>query len=890
MFSAYPPVAPGSINLAQLLAGSEGTLAVMRRLTVRLSPVPQHTLLAIYPFPSLAEACDAAPLALEHAPSAVELIPGVLIQLARSVPAYAAQLTLLNDLGAPGEEPPAILAVEFSVPEAAALKPRAEQLQAALSHSRGGPARMLLAESKAAQAQVWTVRKVGLGLIMSRPSDVRPYSFIEDLAVPVERLGEFVRGMERILAEHGVQGENYGHASAGCLHIRPMINLKTVTGVHQLRSIATAAVELALGLGGSVSGEHGDGYARSEWYGRMFGPQIMDAFRELKAAADPHELLNPGKMISLGERPIPPMDENLRFGAGYQARAWTSVFAFNTVQLPSPTQLATAIEQCNGAGVCRKAEGVMCPSFQATQEEMHSTRGRSNLLRALISGRFPSQAQGEAAAFEALDLCLACKGCKAECPSGVDVARLKYTFMDHYYSANGGAHRRKLRDYLFGYIGPIASLTHWFAPLVNPFLRSAWFTRLFERLLGVSAKRRFPAFAWASLSMQARRQAAGWEAQAKARDAGPDSLRSSIRVDSEANRETEIAGESPEAGCGVDDSLRETIRIDKAAQPEAEDKIESSLYKTGLGGCPCGNPFNPFYTLSRAMAGGEAGPDRVLFLSDPFTEYMTPQIGLAALEALRLAGCQVVRLPVIGAGRTLISKGFLKAAQKQARKVLQAISYADPQLTLPVVGVEPSEIHALLDEYLELLPGDPDVQALAKRSWTVEEFLLRPGPDGRPRILRMMEALTYASQPSPADSTRRGAATLRPYNEPDDHVVLLHGHCYQKARPPADDGLPVGVKASAAVMETCGYTVRIVDDGCCGMAGAFGYESDHYDVSMKVGDLALFPAIRAAEAGAQVAAAGVSCREQILDGTRRQAQHPIELVLDAVHTTRAFAG
>ncbi len=831
----YPPVGAGRINLAHLLAGSEGTLAVMRRLTVRLSRLPEHTLLAIYPFASLAEAADAAPLALQAGPSAVELIPGVLIRLARSVPAYAAQLSLFNDLSAPGAEPPAILAVEFSADAPASLKARAQTLQGVLGSE------MLLAETKAAQAQVWTVRKVGLGLIMSRPGDWRPYSFIEDLAVPVERLGEFVRGVERILDEHGVQGENYGHASAGCLHIRPIINLKTATGVQQLRSLAEAAVDLTLSLGGAVSGEHGDGLARSEWYERMFGGQIVAAMQELKRAADPHNLLNPGKMVGPEAGGPPRMDENLRFGSGYRSRGWATSLDFGGGALRVADRvgrleggaggsaagqgsaagrpgLEAAIEQCNGAGVCRKVEGTMCPSFQATQEELYSTRGRANLLRALISGRFPSAGEGERAVYEALDLCLACKGCKAECPSSVDVAKLKYAFWEHYYET----HRRKLRDYLFGYIGPIARLTHRFAALVNPFLRAGWFRREFERLLGVSAQRQFPEFAI-------------------------DGLDGLMRVANTPLSKPTIAKEiSSQSNQKTPDPGQEALARREAFPPANSE--------CGFG---CSNPYNPFYTLNRRNS--TFGPDRVLYLPDAFTTYMNPQVGQAGVSLLRAAGCRVVCLPVMGAGRTLISKGFLPAAKKQAERLLRAIDLADGGGALPVVGVEPSEIHALLDEYLDFFPGDEAVQALARRAWTVEEFLLRPDASGAARLERLRQrGISGAGQ-----------------------RVLLHGHCYQKARPLAEDGLPVGVPASLRFLEALGYSVSVVDDGCCGMAGAFGYESEHYDLSMQVGELALFPAVRAAGREAIIAAAGVSCREQIRDGAGRVALHPVEVALGA---------
>lgn len=755
----YPPIAPGFVNLAHLLAGSEGTLALIRRATVALVPIPKHTLLAVYTFREMAEACDATSLALEYAPAAVELIPGSLIQLARAVPAYAAELSLLNALGPKGAEPPAVLVVEFSGDDEKALLPRAHQLLSAFRDHHDTPEsaiRMVIASSAAEQAQVWTVRKVGLGLIMGRASDWRPYSFIEDLTVPVERLGEFVRGIERILSEHGVEGETYGHASAGCLHIRPILNLKTARGVEQMRSLSLAAVALTLSLGGAVSGEHGDGLARSEWAQAMYGDGLMAAFQALKQAADPQNLLNPGKKIALDpNHPVPKMDENLRFGAGYHAAPWQANLNFEA-------GLAIAIEQCNGAGVCRKAEGVMCPSFQVTQEEEHSTRGRANLLRALISGQFTTVEEGELAVKDALDLCLACKGCKAECPSAVDVARLKYEFLDHYYRH----HRRRLRDFLFGYIGQISRLSQPFAPVVNAVLRSRVFGQAAERWLGISARRRLPAFA---------RQ-----------------------------------------------SLRQMVDTNKMRV--------ANTYNHNI--------------------------PKLLLLSDPFTEYINPIVGQAALQILNRTEVEICMLPVIGAGRTLISKGFLDPARKQALALLQAVDHVDPEGEASLVCVEPSELHALLDEFTDLLPGDSRVAALVQRAWSVEEYLLRPGDDGNPRWQQLVE------------STQ---SSLRP-------AILLHGHCYQKARPPTDDGLPVGVQATTTLLQVLGFPVTLIDSGCCGMAGAFGYEVDHLDISLQVGEQKLFPAVRSADPQTLIVAAGVSCREQIMDVTKRHALHPVEVI------------
>lgn len=743
----YPNITPGKINLAPLLAGSEGTLAILRRARLRLVPLPRHTILCVLHYSDIGQACDAVPELLEVQPSAIELIPRSLVRLAKSVPAYAHQLSFIRG------DPAALLVVELSGDDICLLKERAS----ALSKKQGEWEDLLTAETLDEQKQVWNVRKVGLGILMSRPGEEKPIAFIEDTAVPVEHLGQFVREMERILAEHHVQADYYGHASAGCLHIRPLLNLRTSQGVRDLRSIAKATADLVLKLGGAISAEHGDGLARSEWIESAYGGEIYAAFRLLKNAADPKNLLNPGKIID-----PQPMDQNLRYGENYQAKGWQPVMDFSRWgRGDGKTGLARAVEQCNGAGVCRKADGVMCPSFQATQNEMHSTRGRANLLRAMISGRFPAGHLPEKAVREALDLCLACKGCKAECPSAVDMAKLKYEFLHFYYLS--GRERRPLRDALFGYIGLLGEVGYRFSAVVNPFRHLLVSSGLGERLFGLSARRQFPAFARQSLH----------------------DLVSDLGTD-------------PDPDC--------------------------------------------------------------LFLSDAFTEYFQPQVGLAALKILRSCGIRSRLLSIIGAGRTLISKGFLDAAKRHGEKLLREIESIDPDRRLPVVGVEPSEIYTLRDEYLDLFPGDERSTSLINRSWMIDEYLIRPDTNSRILLDRLSSKI--------ADQA----------NGPNK--VLLHGHCYQRVQPPAEDGYPTGVNATVRFLEKMGFEVSVIADGCCGMAGAFGYEAEHYDVSMKIGELALFPAVRQALAGEWlIAAAGVSCQVQIKDGTSREANHPVELAL-----------
>jgi FAD/FMN-containing dehydrogenase/Fe-S oxidoreductase len=722
----YPPVATGTLNLAPLLVGSEGTLAIFKRIQVRLVPKPKFTVLGVVSYPSIAEACDAAPGLLKLEPSAIELIPQAMIRLARSVPAYARRLGFVKG------DPDAILIIEFSGDTLA-------EAEAKLDRLVPDAVRALTQDE---QDQVWAVRKVGLGLLMSRPGDAKPLPFIEDVAVPVEHLGEFVREFQAILEASGTGGDFYAHASAGCLHVRPLINLKTIRGAEQMRAITQAVMAAAKRFGGAMSGEHGDGLSHGEWLEDTFGSELNNTFESLKLAADPGLLLNPGKILD-----PQPMQVNLRFGSEYKSDPWLPVLDFGV-----QGDLGGAIEMCNGAGVCRKDGGVMCPSFQATRDEMHSTRGRANLLRAMISTGAPAKKSAEKAAHAALDLCLECKGCKAECPSGVDMAKIKYDFLHNYYRT----HRRPVRDYLFGYITTLGRLALPIAPLVNLALQSKAGKWLGEKLTGLSAQRGLPAFRWSS-------------------------------------RHTSV----------------------------------------------------------------DAREADVLFLRDPFAALFYPELEAAALKVLRVAGFKPYVLPIVGGGRTLISKGFLPQARTHARRVLAAVTKIDPAVRLPVVGVEPSEIYSLRDEYRDLLPADSGVGDLARSAFMLDEFLLR-GPD-------------YGETP---------LAKLRAAAKVDGESVLLHGHCYQKTQPPGDDGLPVGHHATAALLRALGYEVELVNSGCCGMAGSFGYEAEHFDLSMQIGELALFPAVRGASVTQHIVAAGVSCRSQIATGTEREAKHPIELIAE----------
>jgi len=747
----YPAVNPAHINLAPLLAGSEGTLSIIRRAKVSLVQKPKNTILAVLSYQSIADACDDVPRLLTHHPSAVELIPQMILRAASHIPAYARQM------GWVAGDPAALLVAEFSGDQPQALKAAALRLNDVLT----------IAESKEDQASVWNIRKVGLGLMDSRPQSARPIAFIEDCAIPVDRLGEFVREVEKILSAHGTYGGMYAHASAGCLHIRPVLDVRTGAGLRSLRAIAEATLALTLRLGGSMSSEHGDGIARGEWLEKTYGADVTRAMRMLKQAADPDNLLSPNKMLD-----APKMDSHLRYDEGYRAQSWTPALDFS-----DNGNFIQSIELCNGQGVCRKDTGVMCPSFQATREEMHSTRGRANLLRAMISLPHPEslshrergwgEGELEESTHNALDLCLGCKGCKAECPSGVDMAKLKYEFDNRYYRF----HRRPLRDYVFGYFHVIAGLFTPVAPLANAIMQMPIMKNIAAKILQITPHRPFPKF-----------------------------TRARTRI---------LTTETPRHG------------------------------------------------------------EKIILLSDVFSRYIEPQVEGAAFDVLSTCGYDVHILPVVGAGASLLSKGFVDAAKRHAARLLDALNQADPAREAAVVGIEPPEIYTLKHDYVDLLPGRAEeISPRVEKTWLLDEFLLR----------------------SEEFNTRRAATIIKspnPENKPPK--IYFHPHCHQRAEGLASDGLPSGTNATLEVLRACGYDVELIDSGCCGMAGAFGYEAAHYELSMKVGELKLFPKLREAEIenrNSEFVSSGAACRMQIRHGVGREAVHPIMLVAERLKDVR----
>ena len=461
-------------SLTKILVGSEGTLATTVEATVNLVPIPKLTALCVVHFESIITSMEAMQPILECNPTAVELIDKTILDMARGSLEFSRLTTFIEG------EPAALLAVEFYGETQAELESQLDRLEKTLKSAGFGYAfvRCFTAEEK---SRVWETRKAGLGLLMGMKGDAKPVGFVEDAAVPIEHLPEYVKRFDEIVTAHDTTAAYYAHASVGLLHNRPIVNLKSETDIQKMHDIASEVRDLLMELDGAMSGEHGDGLVRSEWIESMFGPQIYQALTEVKKAFDPNGIMNPGKIVN-----APPMTENLRFGADYNTVKIDTYFDFS-----SQDGFGRAIEMCNGVGACRKTlTGTMCPSFIGTREEEHSTRGRANALRSIISGALPHTEFTNERLQEVLDLCLGCKACKAECPSNVDMAKIKYEVMAHYHKANGlPLHRR-----LFGEIGALAPLGSMLSPLSNWTVNNGFSKWIAEKLIGVDRRRDMPTF------------------------------------------------------------------------------------------------------------------------------------------------------------------------------------------------------------------------------------------------------------------------------------------------------------------------------------------------------------------------------------------------------------
>ena len=776
--SELPYTQDGSVNLSHLLVGSEGTLAYFKSLKLKLSPLAGHKVLGIVNFASFYKAMDSAQHIVKLGPTAVELVDRTMIDLARSNPSFkkTIETALINSKE---QTPEAILLVEFSGETQAPLLEKLKALEE-LMGDLGLPGMVVPMSDASLQKNLWEVRKAGLNIMMSLKGDGKPVSFIEDCAVPLESLADYTQALTEVFSKYGSRGTWYAHASVGTLHVRPILDMRR-DGAQKMRAVAEEASELVRKYKGAYSGEHGDGLCRGEWISWQFGPKITDALAEIKHAFDPNGLLNPGKIIN-----PPKMDDisNFRFPPSYKviplqpALDWSAWNVQNnpvTEQTTAPGTggdpsmgLAKAVEMCNNNGHCRKFDAeVMCPSYRVTRDEKHLTRGRANTLRLALSNQLQIQdgisPLASDAIKEVMDLCVSCKACRRECPTGVDMAKMKIEFLSAYKKRMGHSFRDLAVAYLPKY-APMISSIPFLPAILNLRNHIKPIAKLQEWLMGISAQRSLPI----------------WKGN--------------------------------------------TFWNDSKA---------ISSYQ---------------FTPEQLSSGSEKG---VVLLADTFNAYFENENLTAALQVLKAAGYRVhipqknksVNQKSVAntcskefcCGRTYLAAGMVDKAKETLGELVDHLApYA--QKNIPIIGLEPSCLFTLKDEALVMGFGERAI-TVSQQAQLLEEFLANEVKAGKLKL-----DLKAASKP-----------------------VLFHGHCHQKAFAavtPAMELLKLIPNAEP----------KLIESSCCGMAGSFGYESEHIEVSKQMAEASLLPAIRKSP-DSWVVADGTSCRHQITDGTQREAVH-----------------
>jgi FAD/FMN-containing dehydrogenase/Fe-S oxidoreductase len=736
------PFTPGTedFNFCKLIAGSEGTLAFLTEIKLNVVPLPPKEigLLCIHTN-TIDESLRANLVALKHHPSACELMDHYVLECTK------ANIEQRQNRFFVQGDPGAILVVEIAKNTPAEVQEVAEALIADLKAAGLGYHYPLITGPDT--KKVWTLRKAGLGLLSNIPGDAKPVAVIEDTAVDVNDLPDFIAEFNLILKQHNLYCVHYAHAGSGELHLRPIINLKTVEGNRLFRTIAEEIARLVKKYNGSLSGEHGDGRLRGEFIPWMIGEKNYRLLEDIKRTWDPDNIFNPGKIVK-----TPAMDTSLRYQPGQETPEFDTVFKFRNEQ-----GILRAAELCNGSGDCRKTQltgGTMCPSYMATRNEKDTTRGRANMLREFLTNSPKANRFDHEEIMDTMDLCISCKGCKSECPSNVDVAKLKAEFLQHYYDANGVPFRTRLVGN-FTNANQLAAL----APGMYNFLFRTDFTaNIAKKVMGFSPKRSIPLLQKTTLR--------SW--------------------------------------------FKKHQQETKTAKPTK-----------GVVNLFC----------------------------DEFTNFNDTDIGIKAVLLLEKLGYEV-RLPKHQeSGRTYLSKGLVRDAKKLAQRnveLLKDVVTADA----PLIGIEPSAILTLRDEYLDLVDDNqlPAAKQIAANSWLFDEFI--------------------------ATERFKGNISPEAFTQEKRHIKL-HGHCHQKA-------LSSLVHTRKMLTLPANYTVDIIPSGCCGMAGSFGYEAEHYDVSMQIGELVLFPTVRKQPEDVIIAAPGTSCRHQIKDGTGRKALHTLEVLWDAL--------
>lgn len=724
-------------NLCSLIAGSEGTLVFITDVKVKLIDLPPKEIaLVCVHCNSIEESLRANIIALRHKPMASELVDRYIMNFTYQHPEYHKNCFFIEG------DPAAILMVEFMAEEKEIASLKAKQLTDDLKQHGYGYAFPVLFNNDTNYA--WEVRKAGLGLLRNMPGDTQPVNLIEDCAVAPHELAEYIKEVQAILDKYKVNASYYAHAGAGELHVEPMINLKTEEGLKLFRTILAETVEVVKKYKGSLSGEHGDGRLRGEYISSIVGDEVYALFKTIKQLFDPNNIFNKGKITG-----TPPMDSHLRVKLGEPVNNVKTTFNFS-----SQGGMLRLAEKCSGSGDCRRSElsgGLMCPSYMATRNEKDTTRARANVLRQFLSNTADKEPLNHEEIKEVLDLCLSCKGCKTECPSAVDITKMKAEFLQHYHDKNGLPFRSKI----VGNFTRQMKLASRFPSLYNYVFNNEVLRKAANKAVGFHPERSMPLLSKTTLKR--------W--------------------------------------------------YDKRKTPD-----------TGKG-------------------------KKVYFFCDEFTNYLDAEIGKKAILLLEALGYQVIIPRHYESGRSYLSKGLVYQAKKIANNNIKALSGIVTE-EMPIVGIEPSAILTLRDEYIDLAEDNYREKAenLARNTFTIEEFIANE--EGKGNISK--EAFTKKKR-----------------------TVVLHGHCYQKV-------LSTQHYSNAMLSLPENYTVQIIPSGCCGMAGSFGYEAEHYEVSQKVGELVLFPAIRSLSNEVLIAAAGTSCRHQIKDGTKRIAHHPVEILWDAL--------
>ena len=723
-------------NLCRLLAGSEGTLAIVTEVKLNLIDLPpsERGVVCIH-CNSLDEALRANIIALKHSPMASELVDKYIMDFTISHPEYSKNRFFIEG------DPAAMLIVEFMDNTIESVSEKIQKLITEIKNAGYGYAYPILYNETSVFA--WDIRKAGLGLLRNLKGDTQPVNLIEDCAVAPDQLPNYIADLQQVLLKHKVNASYYAHAGAGELHVEPMINLKTSEGRMTFRNILAETVELVKKYNGSLSGEHGDGRLRGEFISSVLGSEVYRLFRQVKQLFDPNNIFNAGKIVD-----TPPMDSYLRVQMNSSPNPASTIFNFS-----EQDGILRLAEKCSGSGDCRKSEitgGLMCPSYMATRNEKDTTRARANILRQFLSNSNDKNPFDHDEIKDVMDLCLSCKGCKTECPSSVDVTKMKAEFLQQYYLKNGIPLRSKMIANFTAQMKLASAMSFAY----NSIFKTEWLRRKANALVGFHPDRTIPL----------------------------------------------VAKKTLKAWFGARDAKNKSGRT-------------------------------------------------VYLFCDEFTNYLDVEIGMKAILLLEGLGYNVIIPEHEESGRTFLSKGLVKKAKQIANTNILLLSKIISEST-PLIGIEPSAILTIRDEYLDLADeGNADkARAIAKCTFTIEEFI--------------------------ADQARHGQIVSESFTT-EKRTVAVHGHCYQKV-------LSSQQFLNNALCIPKNYVVQIIPSGCCGMAGSFGYEKEHYDVSQKVGELVLFPTVRKLSEETIVAASGTSCRHQIKDGTGRNAFHPVEILWDAL--------